>query len=74
VIQYATYYFIRLAYLKEKVIKTAKQKWAKDEDSLSYVKDILDIKYNTKTVIAGTLYKEMLKKPNILKNLDGVLG
>lgn len=39
-----------------------------------YVKDVLDIKYDTKTVIAGTLYKEMIKKPNILKNLDGVLG
>ncbi len=34
----------------------------------------MDIKYDTKTVIAGTLYKEMVKKPCILKHLDGVLG
>ena len=72
VIQYATYYFLRLAVLKEKVIEAAKKKWRADEDYLSYVKDILDIKYNTKTVIAGTLYKEMVKKPCILKLLDGV--
>ena len=41
---------------------------------MTYFKDILDVKYETKTVVAGTLYKEMVKKPCILKNLDGVLG
>jgi hypothetical protein len=56
--------------LKEKVLATAKAKWSVDKDSnLSYVKDILDIKYDTLTVIAGTLYKEMVRKPCILKNL-----
>ena len=72
VIQYATYYFVRLNTLKEKVIEQAKKKW--EGQDLNYVKDILDIKYDTKTVIAGTLYKEMIKKPSILNHLDGVLG
>lgn len=58
--------------LKDKVIESAKKKWG--ENGISYVKDILEIKYDTKTVIAGTLYKEMVKKPCILKHLDGVLG
>ena len=71
-IQYATYYFLRLSLLKDKVIESAKKKWG--ENGISYVKDILEIKYDTKTVIAGTLYKEMVKKPCILKHLDGVLG
>ena len=74
VIQYATYYFLRLNSLKDKVLEAARKKWGDDDDDISYVKDILDIRYNTTTVIAGTLYKEMVKKPCILKHIDGVLG
>ena len=73
-IQYATYYFLRLSILKEKVVKQAKDKWYFEEDLLSYVKDILDIKCGVKTVIVGTLFKDQVKKPCILKHLDGVLG
>jgi hypothetical protein len=65
---------LRLSILKDKVIDAARKKWKAEEASLSYVKDILDVKYGTKTVIAGTLYKEMTKKPCILKHLNGVLG
>jgi DNA polymerase delta subunit 2 len=35
--------------------------------------NILDVKPNIETVIIGTLYKEMTKKPCILSNLVGVL-
>jgi len=72
-IQFATYYFLRLSVLKDRVLERAKTKWKHEHNRLSYVKDILDIKYDTKTVISGTLYKEMPKKPCILKHLDGVL-
>ena len=71
-IQYATYYYLRLSILKPLVIHAARSKW-KDPD-LVYFKDILEVATDTKTVIVGTLYKDMAKKPCILKHLDGVLG
>ena len=71
-IQYATYYYLRLSILKPLVIQAARSKW-KDPD-LVYFKDILEVATDTKTVIVGTLYKDMAKKPCILKHLDGVLG
>ena len=54
------------------MILAARSKW-KDPD-LVYFKDILEVVTDTKTVIVGTLYKDMAKKPCILKHLDGVLG
>lgn len=44
--------------LREKVLVAAKERWKSEYADLSYVKDILDIKYDTRTVIAGTLYKD----------------
>ena len=71
-IQYATIYYLRLSILKPQVILAARSKW-KDPD-LVYFKDILEVITDTKTVVVGTLYKDMSKKPCILKHLDGVLG
>lgn len=65
---------MRLSILREKVLETAKIKWKSEQSEITYFKDILDIVYDTKTVVSGTLYKEQLKKPCILKSLDGVLG
>ncbi len=50
----------------------AGMKWK--DSRLLFHKNILDIKPNVESVIVGTIFKEMKKKPCILKNLVGVLG
>lgn len=73
ILQYATFYWLRLQALKPAVKEVAEIKW-QDENHLQFVKNILDTKPNTMTVIIGTLFKEMPLKPSILKNLLGTLG
>ena len=73
VLQYATFYYLRLSALKPMVIERAELKW-KGDKKLQFHKNILDIKPNHESVICGTLFKEMPLKPCILKNLLGVLG
>ena len=70
-IQYATFYFKRLTILRE-----CKKRWQKETDEeagMDFLNNILDIRPGVLTVIIGTLYKEMPKKPCILSNLVGVL-
>ena len=45
----------------------------KDIREYVYTSNILDIKPNIHTVLIGTVYKEMSKKPCILSNLVGVI-
>ena len=73
-IQYATYYFLRLSILRKHVLEQAKIKWKGEKEELEFQNDILDVKPDIKTVMVGTFFKEMAKKPCILKHLDGVLG
>ena len=39
-----------------------------------FISNILDIRQNTLTVLIGTLFKDMKRKPNILKDITGTLG
>lgn len=77
-IQYATFYFKRLTILREYVVNECKRRWKRkdipeEEDDMDFLNNILDIRPGEVTVIIGTLYKEMPKKPCILSNLVGVL-
>lgn len=71
-IQYATSYYLRISILHPLVLNSCKLKWPLP--SLFTHKDILSVATATKTVLIGTLYKEMCKKPCILKNINGCLG
>eukprot|EP00347_Sterkiella_histriomuscorum_P004668 403359564 len=73
IVQYATFYWLRLQSLKPHVRESAELKWEKDQH-LTYVTNILDIRPGQLTVIIGTIFKEMPLKPSILKNVLGVLG
>lgn len=73
ILQYATFYWLRLQALKPSVKEVAEIKWQSDHN-LVYVNFILDTKPNQLTVIIGTLFKEMTLKPSILKNILGTLG
>jgi hypothetical protein len=39
-----------------------------------FINNILDIKQGILAIIIGTLFKDMRKKPNILKDITGTLG
>lgn len=71
-IQYATFYWLRLQSLRPHVKEMAEFKWGDDDPK--FVNNILDIKPSQQTVIIGTLFKEQPLKPSILKNIVGVLG
>lgn len=70
-VQYATFYYQRLNSLKPQVLDAAQAKWRGAKTK--YMDNILDIKAQDDTVIIGTLFKEMAKKPCVLQNLLGVL-
>lgn len=72
-LQYATFYWLRLQALKPHIKEVAEIKW-QDDGHLVYVNNILDTKPNQMTVVIGTMFKEMPLKPSILKNLLGTLG
>ena len=57
ILQYATFYWLRLKSLTPHVKEVAEIKWEKDHN-LTYVNNILDTKPNQPTVIIGTLFKE----------------
>ncbi len=57
ILQYATFYWLRLQSLKPHVKEVAEIRWEKDHN-LVYVNNILDTKPNQMTVVIGTLFKE----------------
>lgn len=68
VLQYATFYWLRLQALKPAVREVAEIRWEKD-NNLVYVNNILDTKPDQMTVVIGTLFKEMPLKPSILRQV-----
>ena len=72
-LQYATFYWLRLQALKPAVREIAEIRWEKD-NNLIYVNNILDTKPGEMTVVIGTLFKEMPLKPSILRSMQSVLG
>lgn len=71
-VQYATFYYQRLNTLKPVVKESAQIRWK--DHKVEYIDNILDIKAQVDTVIIGTIFKEMAKKPCVLTNLLGVLA
>jgi len=71
-VQYATFYYKRLNSLREEVKAQAESQWGRD--GIQYISNILDIKHSTPTLLIGTLFKEMPKKPCILSELMNSFG
>jgi hypothetical protein len=65
-IQYAPLYAERLVSMRAELEKCAMKKWDYQYD---VKKCLVDLETNQKSIIIGTLYKEMKNKPNILKEL-----
>ena len=64
--QYAPLYAERLASIRPELEKAAVKKW---DNKYQVTKSLVDLEYNQKSIIIGTLFKEMKKKPNILKEI-----
>jgi len=64
--QYAPLYAERLISMRTEVEKAALKKW---EDRYTVKKSLVDLEKHKKSIIIGTLFKEMKNKPNILKEL-----
>lgn len=64
--QYAPLYAERLTSMRAELEKCAMKKW---DYQYEVKKSLVDLETNTKSIIIGTLYKEMKNKPNILKEL-----
>ena len=73
-IQFATFYYLRLSALKPRVHTNAEIKFKNRAEELNLCLkgfgDINDIKPGVPSVVTGTLYKEMKRKPSVLKKLD----
>ncbi len=59
-------YAERLASIRPELEKAAMKKWDK---KYQVKKSLVDLENNQKSIIIGTLFKEMKKKPNILKEI-----
>lgn len=68
--QFCSFYYQRLEQLREYVKEAAELKW---DYNAVYVDNILDLQPGEKTVIIGTLFKEMKKKPCVFTNIEGVI-
>ena len=68
--QYCSFYYKRLEKLRSQVKEAAELKW---ELKPTYVDNILDLQPGELTVIIGTLFKEMKKKPCVFDNIEGVI-
>jgi DNA polymerase delta subunit 2 len=64
--QYAPLYAERLASIRPELEKAAMKKW---NEKYQVKKSLVDLENNQKSIIIGTLFKEMKKKPNILKEI-----
>lgn len=64
--QYAPLYAERLITMRAEIQKYAVKKW---NNEYAIKKNLEDLVINEKSIIIGTLYKEMKKKPSILKEL-----
>jgi len=64
--QFAPLYAERLATIRPELEKAAAKKW---DNKYKITKSLVDLEYNQKSIIIGTLFKEMKKKPNILKEI-----
>lgn len=62
--QYAPLYAERLTTMRASITQTVAKHWPEHK-----VKNLVDLEKNERSIIIGTLYKEMPKKPNILKEL-----
>ncbi|KAK4703707.1 DNA polymerase delta subunit 2, partial [Phenoliferia sp. Uapishka_3] len=70
--QYANLYWLRLAVLRNKVAKRAKGLWEDMEGVSSppqHVKRVLDVENGNLCYIIGTVYMDMILKPNVLEDL-----
>lgn len=65
--QYAALYYYRLKALQPELLKSVEQRWC-IEEGLPIVDRILQLTVGMKCVVAGTLFKEMPLRPNILKS------
>jgi DNA polymerase delta subunit 2 len=64
--QYAPLYAERLINMRADLEKAALKKW---NNKYIIKKNLVDLEKHEKSIIIGTLFKEMIKKPNILKEL-----
>lgn len=64
--QYAPLYAERLISIRAELEKYSEKKW---DYKYEVKKSLVDLELNQKSIIIGTLYKEMKNKPNILKEL-----
>jgi DNA polymerase delta subunit 2 len=67
--QYAPLYAERLTSMRAELKSAAIQKWSCLENPRVELKNLVDLVTNEKSIIIGTLYKEMKNKPNILREL-----
>lgn len=65
--QFASIYFQRLAQMSGKLRETARARWIKGKASPpKLMSKILELAFQERSIIIGTVYKEMTLKPNIL--------
>ncbi|KAK2182621.1 hypothetical protein NP493_345g04035 [Ridgeia piscesae] len=64
--QYAHLYTARLSNMRPKLERAAKVKWGGKVP----MKQLCDIQHDERCVIVGTLFKDMILKPNILKEIS----
>eukprot|EP00939_MAST-03C_sp_MAST-3C-sp1_P004048 g4048.t1 len=68
--QYSHLYQKRIRQMRPSLLSNAKKKWGTSIPYLSSVVEIEKLSPNEKAVVVGTIYKEMNKKPNILRELE----
>ena len=70
--QYADLYFVRLALLKHHVERVAEEAWSDYEfggEKARRVERVLDVRQGELCWVVGTVFMDMVLKPNILDDL-----
>ncbi|KAH8108472.1 DNA polymerase alpha/epsilon subunit B-domain-containing protein [Phellopilus nigrolimitatus] len=67
--QFANMYFTRLSLLKGSVEKRARERWRGLKGSPPLVPRVLDVVKSQLCFIVGTVYMDMLQKPNVLEDV-----